>query len=366
MKVIHGIILVSVVTLFLPLSSTFADKTEDFKEGFYPSDIQFEEKIFDFGAVYEGDAVIHIYKFKNAGQGVLKIEEVRSSCGCTAVNLTSKEIEPGGTGEIKVTFNSRNYKGRITKHIYVHSNDPDESIITLEITGIVKVDVEVNPKMIDFGEIYEGESVSQKLMVLPGALDKLKIKKLEISSKEIAIKRSKYFEGDKEGVEVTVTIVGTRHGVSLPQGIFSEKLKIYTNSKIQPIIEVPVFGTVLGKIEVSPVEFAFEVHQGDSVVFEITLNKGLRRGFGINKIQDELGYFVAIILFLRQEVDKDIYGITLKPLSDAPQGSVRENLQLYTNDRRQPIIKILLNGIIQVSWLQDVVTNFTWLLATDY
>ncbi|MDI6840050.1 MAG: hypothetical protein QMD71_04220 [bacterium] len=132
-----------------------------------------------------------------------------------------------------------------------------------------------------------------------------------------------------------------------PQGRFSEKLRIYTNSKIQPVIEVPVFGTVIGKIEISPEECAFEVHQGDSAVFEITLNKGMRIGFGINKVQDELGYFVAKILLLKQEVEKEIYRITLEPKSDAPQGSVRENLQLYTNDRRQPIIKILLNGIIK-------------------
>lgn len=164
-------------------------------------DIQFDEKVFDFGTVYEGATVIHIYKFKNIGQGVLKIKNIRSSCGCTAVSLTSKEIEPGGTGEIKATFNSKNFKVRITKKIYVHSNDPNEPIVTLEITGIVKVDVEVNPAMIDFGEIYEGESAYQKLTVHPEALEKLKVKGLEISSKEFALNKSKYSEGDKEGVE---------------------------------------------------------------------------------------------------------------------------------------------------------------------
>ncbi len=203
MKTIHSVVLVSVAALILLLNGTFADKREDFKEEFYSPVIQFEERIFDFGAVYEGDKIIHIYKFKNAGQGVLKIEKVRSSCGCTAVNLTSKEVEPGGFGEIEATFNS-NYKGRITKRIYVHSNDPDEHIVTLTITGIVKVDVVVNPNRLNFGEIYEGESVSQKLKVLPVVLEKLKIKKLEITSKYLVLNKSKYSEGANKGVEIII------------------------------------------------------------------------------------------------------------------------------------------------------------------
>lgn len=204
MKTIHSIVLSSVVAFIIPFSNTFADKTENFEDGDSLSDIQFEERIFDFGAVYEGDKIIHIYKFKNAGQGVLKIEKVRSSCGCTAVNLTSKEVEPGEFGEIKTTFNSKNYKGRITKRIYVHSNDPDEHIVTLTITGIVKVDGVVNPNGLNFGEIYEGESVSQKLKVLPMVLEKLKIKKLEITSKYLVLNKSKYSEGANKGVEIII------------------------------------------------------------------------------------------------------------------------------------------------------------------
>jgi len=247
MRAIRSTGLVSVVAITLLLSGTFAEKTEDFKEGSYSPDIQFEERIFDFGAVYEGDRVVHIYRFKNAGQGVLKIEKVRSCCGCDAVNLASGEIEPGGSGEIEVTCNLKNHEGWTTKPIYVHSNDPDEPIVPLKVTGVVKVDVRVTPKRLDFGEIYEGESVSQKLRVFPVALEKLKIKRLEITSKYLALNRSKYSEGEKEGVEITVTL-----NSRAPQGRFSEKLRIHTNSKIKPVIEVPVLATVLGKINVSP------------------------------------------------------------------------------------------------------------------
>ena len=52
-------------------------------------------------------------------------------------------------------------------------------------------------------------------------------------------------------------------------------------------------------------------------------------------------------MFLGQEGGRKIYRITLKPGSDAPRGSIKEHLLLYTDDEKQPIIKILLNGVIQ-------------------
>lgn len=342
MNTIRITILISASVLILLLVGLFAVKTDKSKGSPAIPDIQFKETIFDFGTVYKGDKVNHVYKFKNVGKGVLKIWKVRSSCGCTAINLTSSEVEPGRYGEIKMTFNSKNYYGSIKKRVYVHSNDSDEPIVTLEIRGIVKIDVAVKPTGLNFREIYKGESVSHKLKVLPVALEELKIKKLKSTSKYLTMERAEYSKRDKKEFEITVTLSPK----ALP-GRFSETLRIYTNSKIQPVIQVPVWGTVIDRIKLSPDKFNFEVQQGDSVVFEIILDKGGRRWLSINKVRDELGCFTAGLMFLGQEGGRKIYRITLKPGSDAPRGSIKEHLLLYTDDEKQPIIKILLNGVIQ-------------------
>jgi len=41
--------------------------------------IQFEEVVYDWGAVYQNEKVPHIFTFKNVGQGELVIEKVKSS-----------------------------------------------------------------------------------------------------------------------------------------------------------------------------------------------------------------------------------------------------------------------------------------------
>jgi hypothetical protein len=66
--------------------------------------IEFDHTEYDFGEAAEGEDVVHIFSFKNTGGGVLKIDRVRTSCGCTGAVVKEKDIPPGGTGEIKARF----------------------------------------------------------------------------------------------------------------------------------------------------------------------------------------------------------------------------------------------------------------------
>jgi hypothetical protein len=75
------------------------------------------------------------FKFKNLGKSDLIIRHIRASCGCTAIQqgIQGQGIKPGETGSIKATFNSGSYKGKVTKAIYVYTNDPKnpESVLML-------------------------------------------------------------------------------------------------------------------------------------------------------------------------------------------------------------------------------------------
>lgn len=78
------------------------------------------------------------FKFTNDGKRDLIIRHIRSTCGCTAVNQSSSNIvKPGESGTIKATFNSGSYKGRVTKAIYVYTNDPAHSEVLLMLNANV-------------------------------------------------------------------------------------------------------------------------------------------------------------------------------------------------------------------------------------
>lgn len=79
------------------------------------------------------------FQFVNNGKRDLIIRHIRSTCGCTAVQQGKSDqgIKPGETGTIKATFNSGTFKGKVTKAIYVYTNDPKNPEVVLMLTADV-------------------------------------------------------------------------------------------------------------------------------------------------------------------------------------------------------------------------------------
>jgi hypothetical protein len=80
------------------------------------------------------------FKFTNAGKRDLIIRYVKSTCGCTAIQQGKEGIgiKPGESSSIKAVFNSGAYKGKITKVIYVYTNDPKNSEVVLMLNADVE------------------------------------------------------------------------------------------------------------------------------------------------------------------------------------------------------------------------------------
>ncbi len=96
-----------------------ADGTVD---TFNVAKIEFEEEIYDFGEVYEGDIVTHEFVFRNTGRQPLIISDARSTCGCTVPEWPKDPIPPGGQGKIVVKFNTAGKKNNQSKPITITAN----------------------------------------------------------------------------------------------------------------------------------------------------------------------------------------------------------------------------------------------------
>lgn len=101
--------------------------------------IKFEEKVFNFGEVMEGELVSHIYHFTNVGKAPLVISNARSTCGCTVPEWPKDPIEPGKHGTIEVKFNTNGKRNNQRKPIYITAN-------TYPATSEVYLEGMVNPK----------------------------------------------------------------------------------------------------------------------------------------------------------------------------------------------------------------------------
>jgi hypothetical protein len=140
--------------------------------------IDIKQPIFDFGEVFQGEKVTHTFTFVNNGDAPLLIDRLKSSCGCTAAVLSSKNIAPGEEGVIKSTFDTTRFLGHVQKVIFLYTNLPGEDVKKLYIKGVIKPRVEIIPNTLDFGRVKEGQEKQQRVVLKNAREKKLEIKNI--------------------------------------------------------------------------------------------------------------------------------------------------------------------------------------------
>lgn len=98
--------------------------------------IEFNEMEHHFGTIDEGDKVETIFMFTNTGSEDLILEKCKGSCGCTVPQCPKEPIPPGGTGEIKVVFNSKGKKNHQEKRVTVTANTENPQTVLKIIADV--------------------------------------------------------------------------------------------------------------------------------------------------------------------------------------------------------------------------------------
>ncbi len=101
-------------------------------------EIKFDEEVFDFGKLTQGEVVSHDFNFKNIGNNNLIITGASGSCGCTVPKWPKEPILPGKKGKLNVVFTSEGKKGIQEKTITIATNcEPATRIIRIKADVIV-------------------------------------------------------------------------------------------------------------------------------------------------------------------------------------------------------------------------------------
>lgn len=102
-----------------------------------PTTLSFEQTVFNFGDITEGEIIQNVVTFTNTGEEPLVITNARGTCGCTIPKWPKDPIMPGETAELLVQFDSKN-KGHIegklnSKRVTITANtDPVNSYVTIK------------------------------------------------------------------------------------------------------------------------------------------------------------------------------------------------------------------------------------------
>jgi uncharacterized cupredoxin-like copper-binding protein len=193
----------------------------------------------NFGTLIQGKKLDHTFIIKNNGDSQLKIVHIRPACGCTAVNSSSPVVAPGKTSEIKVTFNSANFFGNVSKTVAVESNVPTNPVYTLTLTGIITEEVSVKPKQLNLGQVKPAIATSNTLTIENLGAKTLKINSVKSPMPQLVINIDKNTLKPGETAKILVTVT------SRPEDrMLSGYITISTDNPDKHEIMVPVYGSL--------------------------------------------------------------------------------------------------------------------------
>lgn len=98
--------------------------------------ISFDKASYDFGTIDEGDVIETEFLITNSGKSDLIIKKASATCGCTIPDWPKEAIKPGEAAPMKVKFNSRGKRNKISKTITLVTNT-ESGKETVKITGFV-------------------------------------------------------------------------------------------------------------------------------------------------------------------------------------------------------------------------------------
>lgn len=199
--------------------------------------IEVSETTFDFGTIYQQMSASHTFRIRNTGTSTLKLENIKSTCGCTAALPAQREIPPGGETELKVTFDSGSMRDRIVKHVHIDSNDPNKPRVTLTISGRVLIEIDSTTKSIYIGKISPGEAIERTIEIYAVDVNSFKILKVSSDHPSVKVSTPTLLSDKKTRYRLTVTC-----GPFKELGRFNAKVTIHTDLSHTKEITIPVFG----------------------------------------------------------------------------------------------------------------------------
>jgi len=280
----------------------------------------------EYGRMEKNTRASHTAVFYNAGDEDLRIEMVKTHCGCAAALLSSKSIGPGERGTLKVTMSSGTLPGRRVKTVEVYSNDPAAPVSRYVISCDVIADVALDPISLVVRATRNAGPVTAHFDVLslrPG----FDLEVMDIQTHREDLTSELEILPEKEGRRGFR--VHLKFGPSFANGDFHERVTVTTNSDRDPRLTLSVLGSLRQSVLVVPERLYFpRLKSGESVSRSLYVYRTDGRPLVVIAAEDAAGLFE--IETKRMEPTK--WEVKVTVAGEAPQTTVRGTIVIVTDD----------------------------------
>ena len=214
----------------------------------------------NLGEVKKGSAAQYAFVFKNEGKSDLEIKGVAPACGCTASDFT-RVVPPGKEGKITLSVNTSGFSGAIAKTADVYTNDPQKERFTLMMSMVITSGDapqgrQIGPFVVGPSDqwssrIPRGLSTNGLIAISNSSAQPIKISKAESNGDAFTYTLQTLEEGKRYALNFTSS-------TKLPVGSHRQTIKLTTDSKEMPALELALEAVVFPAVSISPATLTFE------------------------------------------------------------------------------------------------------------
>lgn len=194
---------------------------------------------FDLGKIGQGTVATKRLVLQNIGSEKLDLGSVEVSCGCTGTVVSNKQLAPGDTSSLMITFNSKNFSGQVHKSVTINSNSADAPRTVVEFTATVTQEVSFNPLQFYFKDAEAGRKSFATVKVKNESDHEIMITGYRTQLEGFDLKYPPKALAPGETMDVTAEYTPKKAMPVLSDGVF-----ITTSSKTQTEVYLYVFGNV--------------------------------------------------------------------------------------------------------------------------
>jgi len=209
------------------------------------------EEEYDFGVLRRDQKGKYDFIVENRGTANLTLEVNGTSCTCTGVDVSNKNVKPGDKSIITVHWNAETSQTTFTQSAALLTNDPENKDLVFRVKGLYTSPVMPSPGSLQFPSIALGREGNRSFRLFGLEKQPLEIKEIRSSDPEhleTSVEPGELTEEDKNSPVYksasNVVLVHVKVKPGLPTGAFQERLMISTNYESEPTVEYFVRGMI--------------------------------------------------------------------------------------------------------------------------
>jgi hypothetical protein len=194
---------------------------------------------FELGRLLRGDSSAHTVTIRNVGTADLEIISVQPSCGCTGTLLSSRVLPPGGSGSVRISFNSASFSGPVHKSVTITSNDASAPRAVVEFTATVIDEVVLEPPQFWFGNATVGMRTRAVVRIRNGGDAPLALRSAHAALAGMSVK--------VPSAAIAPGATDSLVAEFLPAeaaGLLQSQVTLNTSNPRHAIVKIPVYGSV--------------------------------------------------------------------------------------------------------------------------